>query len=347
MEKSQSLPAHGWPAAARVAHAFPFTLCLVLVTAPLGFAAQDPAPVAPALVETRKIWDGAAHNAFTDLVRFKERWFCVFREGQGHVSPDGAIRVLASTDGREWSSQACLTHARADLRDPKITITPKQKLMLTGAAAWHQPAPFKHQTLAWFSDDGMQWGEPVEVGEPNLWLWRVTWHGNAAYGVGYDTTGEKFIRLYQSRDGIRFEPLVARLFEEGYPNETSLLFLEDQTALCLLRRDGNPGTGKLGSARPPYTEWTWKDLGVKLGGPHWIRLPDGRFVAAVRLYDQAVRTGLCWVDVQAGTLKEFLRLPSGGDTSYPGLAWHENLLWVSYYSSHEGKTSIYLAKIKP
>ena len=26
--------------------------------------------------------------------------------------------------------------------------------------------------------------------------------------------------------------------------------------------------------------------------------------------------------------------------------WHEELLWVSYYSSHEGKTSVYLAKVR-
>ena len=40
-------------------------------------------------------------------------------------------------------------------------------------------------------------------------------------------------------------------------------------------------------------------------------------------------------------------LPSGGDCSYPGLVWHENLLWMSYYSSHEDNhTSIYLAKVK-
>ena len=36
-----------------------------------------------------------------------------------------------------------------------------------------------------------------------------------------------------------------------------------------------------------------------------------------------------------------LTLPSGGDTSYPGLVWHDGLLWVSYYSSHEGKAAIY------
>ena len=41
------------------------------------------------LVESRKIWDAAPHNAFTDLAHFRGRWFCVFREGRSHVSPDG------------------------------------------------------------------------------------------------------------------------------------------------------------------------------------------------------------------------------------------------------------------
>lgn len=51
------------------------------------------------------------------------------------------------------------------------------------------------------------------------------------------------------------------------------------------------------------------------------------------------------LDPEAGTLTEQLALPSGGDSSYPGLVWHDNLRWVSYYSSHESKTSIYLAKV--
>ncbi|MFV1963959.1 MAG: hypothetical protein ACC628_00945 [Pirellulaceae bacterium] len=45
-------------------------------------------------------------------------------------------------------------------------------------------------------------------------------------------------------------------------------------------------------------------------------------------------------------LIEALQLPSGGDTSYAGLVWHDDMLWISYYASHEGKTSIYLAKVK-
>ena len=85
---------------------------------------------------------------------------------------------------------------------------------------------------------------------------------------------------------------------------------------------------------------------MRIGGPDMIELPDGRLLAATRLYDKPVRTALSWLDPKAGTLKEFLALPSGGDTSYPGLVWHDDVLWVSYYASHEGKTSIYLARVK-
>jgi hypothetical protein len=46
------------------------------------------------------------------------------------------------------------------------------------------------------------------------------------------------------------------------------------------------------------------------------------------------------------TYEPELVLPSGGDTSYPGFAFDDGLLWTMYYSSHEGKTAIYLAKVR-
>jgi hypothetical protein len=48
----------------------------------------------------------------------------------------------------------------------------------------------------------------------------------------------------------------------------------------------------------------------------------------------------------SGKLEEALALPSSGDTSYARLVFHQGFLLVSYYSSHEGKASIYLAKVK-
>src|SRR5947207_2860843 len=76
------------------------------------------------ILEVNRIGDAAPHNAFTDLVRFDNKWFCVFREGQAHVSPDGALRVITSNDGRRWKSAALIRNPTGDLRDPKITITP-------------------------------------------------------------------------------------------------------------------------------------------------------------------------------------------------------------------------------
>lgn len=319
-----------------------FLGCTIVCAAALSVQAKEPAKAEQ--VAVGKIWDKGRHNAFTDLVRFRDRWYCVFREGKGHVAPDGAIRVLVSDDGKKWESAALIRSETMDLRDPKITRTPDGRLQLCAAGALHKPKDFTHQSLVWFSKDGRDWGEPIEVGDPNFWLWRVTWHKKTAYGIGYSAGKNKAIRLYKSSDGRKYETLVETLYDQGFPNESTLLFLPDDTCLCLLRRE--KGNALLGSAQPPYKEWTWKDLGRRIGGPNLIRLPDGRLIAVVRLYDGKVRTAVCAVDAEAGKLDELLTLPSGGDTSYAGLAWHEGRLWISYYSSHEGQTRIYLAQVR-
>jgi hypothetical protein len=52
-----------------------------------------------------------------------------------------------------------------------------------------------------------------------------------------------------------------------------------------------------------------------------------------------------YLDVAKGKATPILDVPSGGDCSYPGLLWHGGRLWMSYYSSHEKQTRIYLAQI--
>jgi len=237
-----------------------------------------------------------------------------------------------------------------ELRDPRICITPDGRLMLNAALVYNERQDL--QSLAWFSEDGRTWGQAVLIGEHQYWLWRVAWHKGTAYAIGR-VADQRVPRLYRSTDGSHFTPLVKD--EEFFPllpgpSEGTLRFLADDTAICLLRLNNMPGSktdhAHLGVAHPPYIDWEWKDLGAPIGGPNMIQLTDGRFVAAVRLYDKVVRTALCWLDRQAGKLTESLTLPSGGDTSYAGLVLHDGLLWVSYYSSHEGNASIYLARVK-
>src|SRR5688572_23187982 len=112
----------------------PMLLPVLLCLAPAAAAAKAE------LVSVDRIWDAAPHNAFTDLVFFKDRWFCTFREGKDHVSRDGAIRVISSPDGRKWESAARLEDPAADLRDPKLAITPENRLMLNGVA-WTRDDP--------------------------------------------------------------------------------------------------------------------------------------------------------------------------------------------------------------
>ena len=211
---------------------------LPLLTLLFTLVSTSPKAAEAELLSVQRIGDTAPHCAFTDLIRWQDQFWCVFREGTAHVSPDGAIRVLSSPDGTNWNSAVRLTSSRGDLRDPHVTVTPDGSLMLYGAAALPQPGPVKHQSLAWFSRDGRHWTEEIPIGDPNIWMWRVAWRGPEALGVGYDTDGERFVRLYSSRDGRSFDTVVPTLFSDPNPNESGLAYLPDGTCICLLRRDG-------------------------------------------------------------------------------------------------------------
>src|SRR5437867_11972424 len=87
--------------------------------APPAVSHAQASPAPGQLIEVRKIWEHAPHNAFTDLVRFKGKWFCVFREGQAHVSGDGALRVIVSPDGANWTSAALFHQRTATCATPK------------------------------------------------------------------------------------------------------------------------------------------------------------------------------------------------------------------------------------
>lgn len=310
----------------------------VLVSA--SFAADKP-PISLKLLSVKKIWDRGRHNAFTDLIRFQGRFYCVFREGAGHVSNDGKIRALVSADGEAWKSAALLALKGYDLRDAKISQMPDGRLMILGGAAPRKARELvPTSTFVSFSKDAATWTQPKIVARKGRWLWRVTWFGGKGYGVDYG--GRKPSTLLVTEDGLTYRALTDPLCNLGQPNEATLRFTKGGTCYCLHRRRGS---ALLGVAKPPYKKWTWKDLGHYIGGPDMIQLPSGDWIGSGRLL-KPTRTSVFAIDVDAGKTTELLRLPSGGDTSYPGLVWHKDILWISYYASHEGRTSIYLAKVK-
>jgi hypothetical protein len=297
------------------------------------------------LVAVNRIWGkSGVHSAFTDLIRYRNRWFCTFREGGGHASDTGEIRVLSSTDGARWESAALLAEPGIDLRDPKLSIAPDGRLMMNmGGSVRQQGKYVRRQCRVAFSANGSKWSRLDPVLDDNHWLWRVTWHKGTAYGFSYrgggGLTEPRAAHLWSGRDGVHYD-LITRLGLPGQ-NETTLRFDGDE--MVALAR--SVAQSSIGVSLPPYRHWTWTPTGHALGGPNFIALPDGRWIAASRHYPQEKqpRTALAWLT--RTSYEPALVFESSGDTSYPGLVFHDGLLWVSFYSSHEGFTAIYLAKV--
>ncbi len=318
------------------------------------------------VVESRMIWSEAPHSAFTDLHRAGDNWYCTFREGAAHVSPDGAVRILASDDGREWRSIARLEVPWADLRDPKLTETPNGKMLLTAGALLHEAKDgCTNRSLAWLSEDGTEWDGPHEIGEPNIWMWSCERHKDALYSFGYFKTwpalnkggftketspqarGANLIRLYRSEDGLKWTPIVSQSYEGRYINETAITFQPDGRMIAITRRDNGPEprVARIGVSAPPYTEWKWREANHRLNGPAICALPDGRIVAGGRWKVGPEHTRLGWVDAETGMVTPALILPSKPETGYPSIVHHEGQLHISYYGSQEGKPAIYFAVV--
>lgn len=312
--------------------------------------------VDPELLSVKKIWDTGQHNAFTDLIRFNGEWFCTFRESEAHVGGEGRIRVLVSADGERWDSAALLSEAGVDLRDPKLSIAPGGRLMLVLGGSVYQGKTLKErQPRVAFSRDGRDWSVPQRVMEKGDWLWRVTWHGGHAYGISYVSSpgptktnqpAEWTAKFVESTNGVHYR-LVKTLDVPGRPNEATVRFLENGDCVALLRREAQDRSAWIGTSRAPYQDWKWHPAGLFIGGPNFLPLPNGAWLASGRQMNPAPTGPKTFVgEMTLTAVTPRLILPSGGDCSYPGLVWHGEILWLSYYSSHEGKSSIYLAKVK-
>jgi hypothetical protein len=309
--------------------------------------AAIPSSTQPSLLGVKCIAEDAPHSAFTSLVRFNDQWICAFRQASAHKggTRDSRIRVLSSPDGDAWQTVTTLSDPRGDIRDAKLAVMPDGRLMLLTAIQLFDTSKQNHQSIAWFTNDLKKWDGPIDVGEPDVWMWGICWHKQIGYSVGYHTGAIHFVRLYKTTDGKTFETLVDRLdVKAPFPNETAMTFAPDNTGILLIRCEGEPAC--LATAQPPYKDWNIARTNLRIGGPALTFAPSGQLLGGGRIYEPEQHTALFWIDPKTDQLTECLKLPSGGDTSYPGLAWQGDVLNMTYYSSHTGKAKIYWANIR-
>jgi hypothetical protein len=348
---------------------------LVLTAAVLMTAVSCLAPESTAsdqlpkvrVASVRRVFHNGEHNAFTDLVRFKGKFYLTFRScPDGHmVHPTASIIILASDDGQAWRQVHRFRVEQRDTRDPHFLIFRDKLFVYTGT--WYSgPTALaredydlnKHLGYAVWSEDGTTWHGPIMLeGTFGHYIWRAAAFGEKAYLCGRRKTGfavaprgegkQVESLMLESDDGLVWRK--AAVFQEKAGDETAFLFEADGSVLAVGRRGSAPA--QLLRSRPPYTHWDRTDLDRYVGGPLLTKWGDRYLVGGRKTTKESgPKTSLAWL--VGDRLQEFAEFPSGGDNSYPGFVeLTPNRALVSYYSSHErdasGKpiTAIYLAEL--
>lgn len=314
----------------------------------------------------RRAFHNGEHNAFTDLIRFRDRYCLTFRscpDGHG-VNRTASILILASDDLDDWEQVHRFRVEDRDTRDPHFLIFKDRLFVYTGTwlcdeatAATGQFDLNQHLGYAAWSDDGTDWTSPVLLeGTYGHYIWRAATFDGNAYLCGrrkrqfdHRPRSRTIVEsaMLESDDGLIWR--TRALFQETEGNETAFQFDSDGNILAIGRRSGN---AEVIRSSPPYTDWDRRDLDRYIGGPLLARWGDRWIVGGrKRLPGEPVRTSMYWL--LDDELNEFAELPSGGDNSYPGFIELSPTRGVmSWYSSHEkddeGRTitAIYLADLE-
>ena len=279
------------------------------------------------------------HVGFTSLICFKGYWYCAFREGSSHMSRDGDIVLIRSRNGQDWQTCGRLSKPHADLRDPKWLIH-QQRLYLTAG----QRLTTHCRTLIWHSHNGKDWSpaKQLTAKQDNAWLWQAIRHDNMLYGFAYPC-GKPYgqpLQWMQAPASKAMQSIKQMDDISGFANEVALT-QDEHGIYALLRRD--PEVGLYGICTSPITgDWQWTALTERIGGPSIIRIQQ-HSILCYRRYQPQVCLVLSYT-TQTG-VSESLALPSGGDCSYACMIARHNQLWVSYYSSHQGRSRIYIARL--
>ncbi len=138
---------------------------------------------AQGLIETRTVArsNDADYYAFPSICRLASgELLCVFYKGTGHISPDGKVAMVRSTDeGKTWSSPEIVADTPMDDRDPSITQTKSGRVIINFFQYDYQGRAAERGKRTWprvfttVSDDGGKtFAQPKPLGEG--WTWSAT-----------------------------------------------------------------------------------------------------------------------------------------------------------------------------
>lgn len=289
------------------------------------------------VTRARRIFSDGLHNAFTGITALGDETLVTFRAGRTHISFDGVIRVIASTDRERWELRSELALEGLDLRDPKLVTHNGAGLLYCGAR--QEGATL--QSFVALAENGMFAAlQPLQGLLEGEWMWNVKSTAKGLYGAAYRSTPEGYrAGLYHGTDGVSW----TRVADFPVPaNEVAIDFDDNGRLWALAREDGHGSVPAICTAEPPYSAFSVTRPPVRLQGPMLRRLPGCCVIAGRRWDDERRNLRLDLFLLEDGKDIEFVcSLPSGGDTSYAGwLDIAPGVAVMSYYTSHAHKMDV-------
>ncbi len=238
--------------------------------------ADDDSPVIR-VQNVRRAFHNGEHNAFTDLIRWKGKYWLTFRScPDGHmVFSTSSIMVLSSDDAKTWNTEHQFSVPLRDTRDPHFLAFQGKLFIYTGT--WYSGEGElpredydinKHLGYTVWTEDGITWSPPHQMeGTYGHYIWRAVTDGETAYLCGrrkraYSEAesgagGASILEgaLLESTDGINWR--FRSLFQTQQGNETAFQLQPDRTMLALSRQRGS--TAQLARSLRPTRHGTAKN----------------------------------------------------------------------------------------
>ncbi|PWB50460.1 MAG: hypothetical protein C3F13_16035 [Anaerolineales bacterium] len=304
-------------------------------------------PVSP--LDSWTVFDNGLHNAFTDLVVWRDMFWLAFVSSPSHfASRRSRIVLMCSSNARNWEQVSRLDGGGEDIRDPKLAVIHDRLTIYALLNRSFDPQPYR--TVHFDSADGESWSSFTVVG-PAGWLLGKpkTVDGRTWFAPAHHLQ-KGAAQLLCSINGLDWQP-VSTLRDGGGADESAIDFLPDGhlQAVTRIEAGGLSGSRRAGTllsvAEPPYTRWTQVYSKVsRLDGPTLFSFA-GKCYAVGRsqpytgdwLNGQGSifarkRTSLYRLD--GAGLTWLADLPSTGDTAYAGTAILNGKVIISYYTNN-------------
>jgi hypothetical protein len=305
-------------------------------------------------MKTWVVADDGEHNAFTDLIFWRDSFWLVYVSSPSHfASAKSRLVLLRSSDAHSWQEVKKFDGNGQDIRDPKLGIIQGQMFLVALLNKHFDPEPYK--TVATCSGDGLTWSPFEEIAHGGWLMGRpITADGHTWYAPAHHIDHGTAV-LLQSTNGMSWT--IHSTIHEGAQeraDETAIQVLRDGRIIATTRMEagssifGSPQAGTLiSAAAPPFTSW------MQLSRSHVTRL-DGANLFSINDQVYAVgrnqpqvadpfhkpgsafakkRTAVFLVKENGEGLIHLTDLPSCGDTSYAGVAFANGRIFISYYTN--------------